>query len=183
MVARRRSGAIRARPPSRCGISVGRACATLTLVKQVLIATDGSDTAQEAVLAGLELVAEQGAEVTFLHVRPYGDYAYDPLVPLEPIVHSDAEAEQDVVLQDARRAARELGVTSHLALRTGFEIDTIVGLAEELPADLLVIGSRKRRGLRRLVLGSVSHGVVSKAKGAVLVVHPVSTGEGGESPS
>lgn len=156
-------------------------CATLTLVKQVLIATDGSKTAQEAVLAGLQLAHEQGAEVTFLHVRPYGDYAYDPLVPLEPIVHSDEEARQDVVLQDAARAARELGVPSHLALRTGFEIDTIVGLAEELPADLIVIGSRKRRGLRRLVLGSVSHGVVSKAKGAVLVVHPVSTGEDSES--
>jgi nucleotide-binding universal stress UspA family protein len=157
-------------------------CATLSPVKQVLIATDGSETAQEAVRAGLELADQQGAEVTFLHVRPYGDYAYDPVVPLEPIVHSDAEAQQDVVLQNAGRAARELGVTSHLALRTGFEIDTIVGLAEELPADLLVIGSRKRRGLRRLVLGSVSHGVVSKAKGAVLVVHPVSTGEGDESP-
>jgi nucleotide-binding universal stress UspA family protein len=88
-------------------------------VKQVLIATDGSETAQQAVVAGLEFAAEQGAEVTFLHVRPYGDYAYDPLVPLEPIVHEDAEAQQDPALQDAARRAREHGVTSHVALRTG----------------------------------------------------------------
>ena len=41
-------------------------------MKQILIATDGSPSAQEAVDVGLELAKEQGADVTFVHVTPCG---------------------------------------------------------------------------------------------------------------
>ena len=43
-------------------------------MKQILIATDGSPSAQEAVDVGLELAKEQGADVTFVHVTPPDEY-------------------------------------------------------------------------------------------------------------
>ena len=43
-------------------------------MKQIVIATDGSPSATEAVEVGLELAREQGADVTFVHVTPADDY-------------------------------------------------------------------------------------------------------------
>lgn len=57
-------------------------------------------------------------------------------------------------------------------VRTEFPAAEIAQLAADLEADLIVVGTHGRRGVRRLLLGSVAEGVVRMAKGAVLVVRP-----------
>jgi len=53
------------------------------------------------------------------------------------------------------------------------EVDLeIVGLAEELGADLIVMGCRGHRGIRRAIEGTISDGVISHARCPVLVVRP-----------
>jgi nucleotide-binding universal stress UspA family protein len=82
--------------------------------------------------------------------------------------------EAQEILDEQVRKIEEAGGTVAIAhLRMGERRDeAIVHLAEEIGADLIVIGSRGRGGLRRALMGSVSDSVVRHAHCPVLVVRP-----------
>lgn len=123
-------------------------------MKQILIATDGSPSAREAVDVGLELAREQGADVTFVHVTgPHAD-------------RDEAEAP----LRTAAPAAEAAGVSYALERISGDTVDMIVALADTKEADLIVVGSRGRNPVTTALLGSVSHGLLRRAGRPVLVV-------------
>jgi nucleotide-binding universal stress UspA family protein len=138
-------------------------------MKQILIATDGSPSAQEAVDVGLELAKEQGADVTFVHVTSAeevrggrgGAHAY---------THGEEIDESETALKAAADAAEEAGVSHALERISGETVETIVALADTKNADMIVLGSRGRNAVASALLGSVSHGVLRHASRPVLVV-------------
>ena len=111
-------------------------------MKQIVIATDGSPSATEAVDVGLELAQEQGADVTFVHVTTPDDYAVSRLGPGHPIAHHEPIDESETALTAAEQAAKEAGVTYALERISGDAVDTIVAVADAKHADLIVVGSR-----------------------------------------
>jgi nucleotide-binding universal stress UspA family protein len=115
-------------------------------MKKILIATDGSPSGLEAVELGLELAAQQGAQVTFVHVASMLDPS--GRIPV------DAAA--------ALAAAR--GVLATCEVLAGVPVDEIVAHADTIDADLIVVGSPGA------LLGSVSRGVLDEARRPVLVV-------------
>ena len=129
-------------------------------MRRILIATDGSASAAEAVTAGIELAAEQGAPVTFVHVR---DAAMPP-------VH-----ENEVALTAAAELARETGVDADVVMVSGEPTDEIVAYADTIDADLIVVGSRGRNAVTSAKLGNVSRGVLREARRPVLIVRPAAT--------
>ena len=141
-------------------------------MKQILIATDGSPSAQEAVDVGLELAKEQGADVTFVHVTSPeevrggrgGSHAY---------THSEEIDESETALKSAADAAEGAGVSYALERISGETVETIVALADTKNADMIVLGSRGRNAVTSALLGSVSHGVLRHASRPVLVVKGV----------
>jgi nucleotide-binding universal stress UspA family protein len=138
-------------------------------MKQILIATDGSASAQDAVGVGLELAQEQGADVTFVHVTPTeeirgGRGGAHALTQREEI------DESETALEDAAEAADAAGVSYELERFSGETVETIIALADTKNADLIVLGSRGRNAVASALLGSVSHGVVRRASRPVLVV-------------
>lgn len=143
----------------------------------ILIATDGSPSAQEAVDFGLELAAEQEATVTFVHVVPAVDIlpggGFGITVPV-PHELTDADAE---VLEAAREAAGEQGVHAHTRLLKGDAVDEIVAYADVIDADLIVVGSRGHGTIASALLGSVSRGILREARRPVLVVRGVAARE------
>ncbi len=117
---------------------------------KILIATDGSPSAREAVRFGVALAREHQAEVTFVHVW--------------------AKPSDTAPLDEALALAGEHGLTVETLLMTGDPVDEIVACADSLDADLIVVGSRGRGAVAGALLGSVSLGVLHEARRPVLVV-------------
>lgn len=138
-------------------------------MKQILIATDGSPSAREAVDVGVELAKEQDADVTFVHVGPAeevrggrgGSHAF---------TRRDEIDESETALREAGEAADEAGISYALERFSGETVETIVALADEKNVDLIVLGSRGRGPVASTLLGSVSQGVARHASRPVLVV-------------
>jgi nucleotide-binding universal stress UspA family protein len=144
-------------------------------MKQIVIATDGSPSATEAVDVGLELAKEQGADVTFVHVALPEDFVVSRLGPGHPIPHTEQIDESETALVAAEEAAKEAGVPYTLDRISGEVVDTIVAVADAKAADLIVVGSRGLGPVRAALLGSVSRGVLGDAGRPVLIVKAART--------
>jgi nucleotide-binding universal stress UspA family protein len=140
-------------------------------MKEIVIATDGSEAAREAVEYGLELASENGAAVTFVHVLPPDDYVVPgrggPGIPRPHHVDMD---ESEGALAEASDAAIAAGVSYALERISGDTVAEIVAVAEAKDADLIVVGSRGRGTVSSALLGSVSRGVLKEASRPVLVI-------------
>jgi nucleotide-binding universal stress UspA family protein len=140
-------------------------------MKNIVIATDGSPSAAEALAFGLELAGEQGAAVTFVHVLPPDDYIVSGRGGGSlPKAHRVEIDESETALKDAADAAESAGVSYALERISGDTVDEILAVAEAKKADLIVVGSRGRNAITSALLGSVSRGVLSTAERPVLVV-------------
>jgi nucleotide-binding universal stress UspA family protein len=150
---------------------------------RILLATDGSEGAELAASRAVDLARRTDSELHLVHVgiapaflmSDPGTVGYDRML-LEEI--------EDGARERLRRLSWRVKVAggdvagSHL--RMG-EVDLeIVGLAEKLEADLIVMGCRGRRGIRRAVGGSVSDAVIRHAPCPVLVAR---SHEGVEGPA
>jgi nucleotide-binding universal stress UspA family protein len=133
------------------------------LPKKILLATDGSEDARLAARAAANLSDKAGAELHIVHAWQS--------VP-NPVIDPDQYEEE------ARRLLREQtefvsdagGVVREAHLVMGTPVDAILDLVEEIGADFVVVGSRGHGPLGRLILGSVSEGVVHHATLPVLVL-------------
>jgi nucleotide-binding universal stress UspA family protein len=139
-------------------------------MKRILIATDGSPSAEEAVDIGLELASEHDASVGIVHVAPALDiapWAAFSMAAGMPHVVSD---EDRVALDEAVATAEERGIPVTGEVLQGVPVDKIIAAAEAHDADLIVLGSRGHGAVARAVLGSVSMGVLQRTHRPVLIV-------------
>jgi nucleotide-binding universal stress UspA family protein len=139
-------------------------------MKNIVIATDGSPSAAEAIAVGLELAQEQGADVTFVHVLPPDTFVGGRPGPTHARPHHVGMDESEIALAEAADAAEGAGVSYALERISGETVDEIVAVADAKDADLIVVGSRGRGTVASALLGSISKGVLKDAKRPVLVV-------------
>jgi nucleotide-binding universal stress UspA family protein len=135
-------------------------------VKKILIATDGSTASYEAVEFGVELAEQHDAVVVLVHVVPPPDQAGLGLLQRRP---EPSERDRQA-LEDAETVAARHGVTVVTKVLSGDAVDEIVACADNLDADLIVVGSRGRGAPARALLGSVSHGVLTESTRPVALV-------------
>lgn len=135
---------------------------------KILVATDGSEGAALAIRAAIDLSSRTGSELHVIHVWRLTTFL--GYYSLEAAGGSYAE-EAERLLEDQAVQIRAAGGTlagSHL--REGRPAEEITKLAEEFDVGLVVIGSRGLGPIKRLVMGSVSEGVVDLAACPTLVV-------------
>lgn len=146
---------------------------------KILAATDFSDPAIPAVAAAASVARARGARLTLLHsvdmlpnpaiaaAAPFG--ASWVVVPPDLIELGRTNA--TALLQDL---LARVGAEGDIRVAVGNPAGAIVRAAEELPADLVVLGTRGRTGLARMTLGSVAEAVVRSSPCSVLVVRHAS---------
>jgi nucleotide-binding universal stress UspA family protein len=138
--------------------------------KQIVVGTDGSTTATEAVRRAVELATAQGAR---LHVvtayRPKAGRAEGALPEAWQWKASPGE-----VAEQTARAAAETAATAGIDVEChahpGDPADVLVDVVKEVGADLLVIGNKGMRGAGRMVIPSVPNRVSHRATCDILLV-------------
>jgi nucleotide-binding universal stress UspA family protein len=137
-------------------------------IKQILVATDGSYTAQNAVELGVEVAEADGATVTFVHVAPPVEFRAARSMSMQPVPRR-LQHVGDEALDAATVVASDHGIAFQRELFAGDPGDVIVALADAIDADLIVVGERPRR----LRIGpSVSRWVARHTHRPVLVARP-----------
>lgn len=144
---------------------------------RILLPTDGSDTAMTAVEHALELADRYGADLHALYVVDVN--ALNVALSTEQVGRIEGGDFEDVpaaekrareILDTVGERALERGVDWSEEIRVGPPHVEIVDCAEEWGADLIVMGSHGRGGVRRYVMGSVTERVVRSTTLPVLVV-------------
>lgn len=142
----------------------------------IVVGTDGSQTAHEAVTQAVELAGAFGATL-------HAVCAYEPpavhLLRHEPRAGAggadrqwalNARAEADATLAAAAAIAEHSGVQIELYPRQGDAADAILDVAEERNADLVIVGNKGMTGAERFLLGSVPNKVSHHAPCSVLII-------------
>ncbi|HEY8640940.1 MAG TPA: universal stress protein [Solirubrobacterales bacterium] len=142
---------------------------------RIVVGTDGSETAAEAVRQATELAKLSGAQLDIVS-------AFEP-IPQQRVKSEAREAPGDVqyeispredvnlILDGASGEAKKAGIEEVQAhAREGEPADAILDVAEEINADLIVVGNKGMTGARRFLLGSVPNKVSHHAPCSVIIV-------------
>lgn len=143
-------------------------------MKKILIALDYSPTAAQVASWGQELTKALQADATLLHVvvesANYSANIYDPIMGFVGFPYLDHEADRppDTSTQEALSYLEK--TRQHLKNQTmktlvarGNVSDIILETAEEIDADIIVIGTNSRHGLEEFLLGSTAHKLIQHA--------------------
>jgi nucleotide-binding universal stress UspA family protein len=147
------------------------------MISHILIAADGSKTAQKAARFALELAKQTGSKMTLLGVIDRNSLV-SRFMPASASPTHLVEPVEDYLRQAAKAylgkigaACQKSGVGYRILIRTGHPVEEIIRAAQKSGGDLIVLGSHGRSALQASVLGSVTFGVVNKeSKIPVLVV-------------
>jgi nucleotide-binding universal stress UspA family protein len=144
------------------------------MFKSIVVGTDGSDTATQAVRQAVDLASAIGAKLELVS-------AYEP-VPAQRLRAERRDAPEDIqwainpredveaTLEQAAAVASEAGVTVSTYPRQGDPADAILDVAEEKEADLIIVGNKGMTGAKRFLLGSVPNKVSHHAPCSVLII-------------
>ena len=144
------------------------------MFRSIVVGTDGSETATEAVKQAVELAAATKAKVELVS-------AYEPVsntrlreeatqVPGDMQWVVNPREDVDATLGEAQEMAANAGVEVQIFARQGDPADAILDVAEETKADLIIVGNKGMTGARRFLLGSVPNKVSHHAPCSVLII-------------
>src|SRR5215470_15051450 len=144
------------------------------MYRKILVAVDGSSTSEAALVSAARLACALSAHLRIMHVTDspydYPDVMYGH-VPgdLEELHEAWHKAGQEVIDRAVAVALRE-GCAGEPRLVEGSGGEHVVEEARVWGADIIVVGASGRRGVKRLLLGSVAEGVARLARVPVLLV-------------
>jgi len=154
------------------------------MYNRILVATDGSQTSEQAIAHAARLAKDQHAQLRIVHAIEQSRLAFAAAGPvavdLEGILDPLRKSGQ-AALERGRSVAREAGVEAQIALIGEDAIDDRVAMvlaaeARRWQADLIVLGTHGRRGIHHLLMGSVAEAVARVAPAHVLLVRAEATG-------
>lgn len=146
------------------------------MFKKILVALDGSHVSEETLYTAIHETKLRDAELHAVHVVQHVS-----VHQMEFESPSDApggnfdlaevlEAEAQRILMHAKEICDDAGVEIIVHKRYGDPRDEIICIADEIDADLIIIGTKGKTNLERLLLGSVSSAVVMNSRITTLLV-------------
>jgi nucleotide-binding universal stress UspA family protein len=142
------------------------------MIRRIVCGIDFSACSEHALEYAIELARHFEANVHLVHVRPISVHTAGvaAAAPSDAALMADVDRACERAL--AQTVARIHGISVTSKLLVGVPYREITRTAEELPAELIVIGTHGRSGLDRLLLGSVATRVVRSSLVPVLTVPP-----------
>ena len=149
------------------------------MLRNIVVAADGSDHAKQAVKLASEISVATGARLTILHVLKGENSANipDDLKEFARVEHVEAndtdwlQGVADKILDDAKDMAKAAGAKDvETRTEVGDPATQIIGYCRANSADLVIVGRRGLGDLQSLVLGSVSHKTSQRAPCACMTV-------------
>ena len=143
---------------------------------RILVATDGSTLSKKAVTHALGLAAATGAELVALKVVPRYPQAYfEGSMPLnvKDVARIEAQwtEEAQKTVNAVQKAAEAKGIKAKgIVMRSNIVSDAIIAGAKKQKADLVIMASHGRKGIKRLLLGSETQQVLTHCQVPVLVL-------------
>jgi nucleotide-binding universal stress UspA family protein len=140
----------------------------------IVVGTDGSETASEAVKQATELAKAVGAKIHLVSAfEPVGNQRLREerqQVPEDMSWMVNQREDVDATLRDAAEKIKDDGVDVETYARQGDPADAILDVAEEKNADLIVVGNKGMSGAKRFLLGSVPNKVSHHAPCSVMII-------------
>lgn len=140
----------------------------MSIGQNILVATDFSELGQRAVKVAFELAEKLDSKVHLVHVFTIQE------VPESPAIANDTLRDSELMAVGKLRAVanqyRETGRLGETKTHNGDAASMILLAAEELSADLLVLGTHGRRGIPRMLLGSTAESVLRQTPCMVVIV-------------
>jgi nucleotide-binding universal stress UspA family protein len=141
---------------------------------RIVVGTDGSETAAEAVRQAIDLARLAGASLSIVS-------AYEPVskrrlegeregAPADVQYEIGPREDVNLVLDAAAAVAKQEGLEVQTHPVEGAPSEAILSVAEETEADLIVVGNKGMTGARRFLLGSVPNNVSHHAPCSVIIV-------------
>jgi nucleotide-binding universal stress UspA family protein len=144
------------------------------LFGSIVVGTDGSETANEAVRQATELAKAVGATIHLVSAfEPVGNQRLREerqQVPEDMSWMVNQREDVDATLKQAAESISEAGVQVETYARQGDPADAILDVAEENNADLIVVGNKGMTGAKRFLLGSVPNKVSHHAPSSVMII-------------
>ena len=144
------------------------------MFRSIVVGTDGSDTATQAVRQAIALARAVGARIEL--VSAYESVSDARLREESVQVPEDLQwivnprEDVDATLEVAAAEIRAAGVAVDVFARQGDPADAILDVAEERGSDLIVVGNKGMTGAKRFLLGSVPNKVSHHAPCSVLII-------------
>ena len=144
------------------------------MFKRIVVGTDGSDTAANAVRQATDLAKRVGAQLSIVS-------AYAPVssrrvagekldAPADVQYEIGPREDVNLVLDAAAAEARKEGIEVQTHPVEADPADAILNVAEETSADLIVVGNKGMTGARRFILGSVPNNISHHAPCSVIII-------------
>jgi nucleotide-binding universal stress UspA family protein len=145
-------------------------------IQNVLLPTDFSDTADQALAKAIDVAEHFGATLHLFHVIDHLDPSWygitnvqEETIRLRDQIRNEAEA----LLEEMASSEPSLSLSTEIALEFSFNVpSTVMEYAGANDIDLIVMGTHGRGGFGRFMLGSVANKLVRRAPSPVLTVNP-----------
>jgi nucleotide-binding universal stress UspA family protein len=136
--------------------------------KHIVVATDFSEASRAALALARDLSCESGAALTVVHVCEVSGLSRSEPLPYGSLAPIAARAQERI--EDLVASLRRACPAAAAVVKLGAPADQILGVAADVHADLVVLGTHGRHGLAHAVLGSVAEKVVRTSPVPVLTV-------------
>ena len=146
------------------------------MYQRILVTTDGSSLSKKAVTNAIQLAATCGAELVAMKVvSRYPQTYFEGSIPLDAKEVGRIEKQwQDAAQENlaaVQKAASAKGVScKSVTVKSDVVSDAIIATAKKQKADLIVMASHGRKGIKRLLLGSETQQVLTHCHTPVLVL-------------
>ena len=144
------------------------------MIKRIVVGTDGSDTAAVAVEHAVDLAKAMGAALDVVTAFEPGGPSLSATdrvdIPGDVQYETGPRQGVNIVLDSAAGKAEQAGVAATTHAREGDPADSLLDVAEEVGADLLVVGNKGMTGAKRFLLGSVPNKISHHAPCSVYIV-------------